>query len=98
MGVKLYFCIILRATRLSSKLLEQGYAMERLKSSLKKFYGRYGDLIKQYEVPLSFCSSSKYNDNPPPFRIYTNRDLFTELDLFWLMRSFHRTFATGVAC
>ena len=24
-----------------------------LKSSLKKFNGRYGDLIKQYEVPLS---------------------------------------------
>ena len=26
---------------------------ERLKSSLMKFYGRYGDLIKYYEVPLS---------------------------------------------
>ena len=26
---------------------------ERLKSSLRKFYGRYGDLTKQYEVPLS---------------------------------------------
>ena len=41
-----YGCFILRATRLSNKLLEQGYAMERLKSSLKKFYGRYWDLIK----------------------------------------------------
>ena len=39
--------------RLSNKLLEQGYVKERLKSSLRKFYGRYGDLIKQYEVPLS---------------------------------------------
>ena len=27
--------------------------MERLKSSLRKFYGRYGDLIKHYEVSLS---------------------------------------------
>ena len=27
--------------------------VERLKSSLKKFYGRYGDLIKHYEVSLS---------------------------------------------
>ena len=44
-----YWCFILRATRLSYKLLEQGYVKERLKSSLKKFYGRYGDLIKQYE-------------------------------------------------
>ena len=43
-------CFILRATRLSNKLLEQGYVKERLKSSLRKFYGRYGDLIKQYEV------------------------------------------------
>ena len=31
----------------------QGYVMERLKSSLRKFYGRYGDLIKDYEVSLS---------------------------------------------
>ena len=48
-----YECFILRATRLSSKLLGQGYVMERLKSSLRKFYGRYGDLIKHYEVSLS---------------------------------------------
>ena len=27
--------------------------MERLKSSFRKFYGRYGDLIQQYEVSLS---------------------------------------------
>ena len=46
-----YECFILRATRLSNKLLEQGYVKERLKSSLKKFYGRYVDLIKQYEFP-----------------------------------------------
>ena len=45
-----YECFIIRAARLSSKLLEQGYVMEGLKSSLRKFYGRYGDLIKHYEV------------------------------------------------
>ena len=44
---------ILRATRISNKLIQQGYVKERLKSSLNKFYGWYGDLIKQYEVPLS---------------------------------------------
>ena len=49
----LYGCFILSATRLSNKLLEQGYAKECLKSSLRKFFGRYGDLIKQYEVSLS---------------------------------------------
>ena len=48
-----YECFILRVVRLSSKLLRQGYVMERLKSSLRKFYGRYGDLIKHYEVSLS---------------------------------------------
>ena len=48
-----YVCFILRAMRLSNKLIGQGYVKERLRSSLRKFYGRYGDLIKQYEVPLS---------------------------------------------
>ena len=48
-----YECFILRARRLSSKLLKQGYLVERLKSSFRKFCGRYGDLIKQYEVTLS---------------------------------------------
>ena len=48
-----YEYFILRAERLSSKLLGQGYVMERLKSSLRTLYGRYGDLIKHYEVPLS---------------------------------------------
>ena len=46
-----YECFILRAARLSSKLLGHEYVRKRLKSSLRKFYGRYGDLIKQYEVP-----------------------------------------------
>ena len=44
---------IQRAVRLSSKPLGQGYVKERLRSSLRKFYGRYGDLIKHYEVALS---------------------------------------------
>ena len=48
-----YECYILRAARLSSKLIGQGYVMECLKSSLRKLYARYGDLIKHYEVSLS---------------------------------------------
>ena len=48
-----YECFILRAARLSSNLLGQGYFMERLKSSLRNFCGRYGNLIKHYEVSLS---------------------------------------------
>ena len=48
-----YECFILSSMRLSNKLLGQGYVKERLKSSLRKFYGHYGDLTKQYDVPLS---------------------------------------------
>ena len=48
-----YGCFIQRATLLSSKLIGQGYVIEHLKSSFRKFYGRYGDLIKYYEVSLS---------------------------------------------
>ena len=55
-----YECFILRAMRLSSKLLKQGFLVERLKSSFRKFYGRYGDLIQQYEVTLS--RNSMLND------------------------------------
>ena len=51
----LYECFILRATRFSNKFLEQGCINERLKSSLKKFYGRYGDLIKQTKFLSHGC-------------------------------------------
>ena len=44
--------VILRATQLSNKLLEQEHVTERLKSSLKKVCGRYGDLSNQYDGPL----------------------------------------------
>ena len=75
-----YGCLILRATQLSNKLLEQEYIMERLKLSLRKFYGRYGDLIKQYEVSLSqmlkdICDLTIYNDNPLLIRRFTELDL-----------------------
>ena len=81
-----YGCFILRATRLSNKLLEQGYVMERLKSSLRKFYGRYGDLIKQYEVSLSKMLNDilwpdriQWQPPPPPPPLLIR--LCTELDL-----------------
>ena len=43
----------IRDTPHFQKLLTQGNNIEYLKSSFKKFYGRYGDLNKQYEVSLS---------------------------------------------
>ena len=81
-----YGCFIRMATWLSNKLLEQGYVKERFKSSLKKFYGRYGDLVKQYEVPLT---NAKWNSVAWPNTMTTLhrpvfipiRDLFTEFEL-----------------
>ncbi|KAK3095997.1 hypothetical protein FSP39_021826 [Pinctada imbricata] len=48
-----YMASVLRARRLSDKLLSQGYVCDRLTSSLRKFYGRYGELVIHYVVPLS---------------------------------------------
>ena len=74
------------AMRLSNKLLGQGYAKERLKSSLGKFYGRHGYLTKQYEVPLSRMLHDILEDNHiqwhlPLMRHYTHFLPFTDLDL-----------------
>ena len=52
-GYSSYECFVLRAMRLSSKLLKQWYLVERLKSSFRKFYCRYEHLIQHFEVSLS---------------------------------------------
>ena len=73
-----YECFILRAARLSSKLLGQGYVMERLKSSLRKFYGRYGDLSHQTlcSLPLPNVTWHSGTDHiqwhPQLMRYYTS--------------------------
>ena len=97
-----YECFILSARRLYIKLLKQGYLAERLKSSFRKFYGRYGDLIQQYEVSLSRMLNDilildqqwlpNQSDFPPiPWPLYRA----------WpspIMSGFHGAFVTGVAC
>ena len=93
---------ILRARRLSSKLLKQGYLAERLKSSFRKFYGRYGDLIQQYEVSLS----REFNDILILDQQWLpNQSDFPPISWPWyrtwpspIMRGFHGAFATEVAC
>ena len=98
------FCLILRATRLSNKLLQQGYAKELLRSSLRKFYGRYGDLIKQYEVPLSWILNDILWPGNIQWQPTTDQTLYQAVTLlpnstYRILRGFHyRTFATGVAC
>ena len=96
-----YDCFILRARRLSSKLLKQGYLAERLKSSFRKFYGRYGDLIQQYEVSLSRVLNDMLildQQSLPNQSDFTpiSRPLYRA----WpspIMSGFHETFAMGVA-
>ena len=97
-----YECFILRARRLSSKLLKQGYLAERLKSSFRKFYGRYGDLIQQYEVFLSrMLNDILILDQ----QWLPNQSDFPRISWHWyrawlspIMSGFHGAFATGVAC
>ena len=109
MACSSYECFILRLVRLSNKLLGQGYVKERLESSLRKFYGRYGDLTKQYEAPLSRMLHDILEDDhiqwhPPLMRHYTNFDplliwtLLPKLTFYIIVWGLHRTFATGAAC
>ena len=72
-----YECFILRAVWIFNKLLGLGYVKERLKSYLRTFYVQYGDLTKQYEVPLSWMLQGILDDDhiqwhPPLIRHYTN--------------------------
>ena len=97
-----YECFILRARRLSSKLLKQGYLAKRLKSSFRKFYGRYGDLIQQYEVSLSrMLHDILILDQ----QWLPNQSDFPPISWPWyrawpspILSGFHGAFATGVAC
>ena len=69
--------------------------MECLTSSLKKFYGRYGDAIKHYEVSLSqmtfwdmtiYSDTLKGSDITPICECITELDFNTDFDLiteFW---------------
>ena len=98
-----YECFILRASRLSSKQIKLGYLLERLKSSFRKFYGRYWDLIQQYEVSFS----RMLNDiltldllywHPNQSDIPQFHDLDTDLYLHRMSSGFYGAYATGVAC
>ena len=93
-----YECFIVMAVRLSSKLLGQGYVMERLKSSHRKSYCRYRDLIKHYAVSLSLMSHEilghdhiqwqpqlirYYTSLRPYYRTSTLLPILTLLPKFW---------------
>jgi hypothetical protein len=42
-----------RGTLLTKKLMLQGYNESSLKSSFRKFYSRYNDLVSDYKLPLA---------------------------------------------
>ena len=89
-----YECFILRAARLSSKLLGQGYVIERLKSSLRKFYGRYGISSNIMNVPkcyMTFWDMTIYNDTLNWSDITPICELISELDFITDFGGFHRT-------
>ena len=39
----------------------QGYNESRLKSSFRKFYGRYNDLVSDYKLSLSHMSTDLFH-------------------------------------
>ena len=42
-----------RGRLLTKELIEQGYMLEKLKIYFRRFYGRYNNLVKHYNTPLS---------------------------------------------
>ena len=49
----IYSDFIDRARLLTKKLLNQGYVVPKLQSSLLKFYGRHRDLVDRYDKTVS---------------------------------------------
>ena len=80
-----------------------------LKSFLRKFYCRNGDLTKQYEIPLSRMLHTILDDDhiqwhPPLISHYTSLwplliwTLLPNLTFNLIVQGIHRTYATGAAC
>ena len=93
--------------RLSDKLLGQGHVKERLKSSLMKFYGRYGDLIKKnmkpslpnvtwHSVGCPYAVTPSIDKTLQQFvTLLPNWTLLPNLHFYPIARGFHGTFVTG---
>ena len=50
-----YEHFIYRGKLITDKLLKQEYQLSRLKSTFRKFYGRYNDLVCDYSISLNKC-------------------------------------------
>ena len=74
-----YEGFILRAARVASKLRGQGYVRERLKSSIRKFYGRYWSHLTLLSVPLllnNILGHDRIQWHPQLIRHYNNLRTF----------------------
>ena len=52
-----------RGKLLTSKLMKQEYQQSRLKSSFRKFYGRYNDLVSKYNLSLNEMLTDVFHTN-----------------------------------
>ena len=50
---------------LTTKLLNQGYQKSKLEATLKKFYGRYHNLVNPYNVAVSRIVSDVFATDAP---------------------------------
>ena len=98
--------------QISNNLLGQGYVKERLKLSKRKFYGRYGNLINQYEAPLSRMLHEIRENNIMQWYTPIDKTLHQFMNLFhlywtgpyyriWLYSivwGFYKAFVMDVTC
>ena len=52
-----------RGNLLTDKLLLQGFQQSRLKAAFRKFYGRYNNLVYQYDLSLSQMLSDVFHSH-----------------------------------
>jgi hypothetical protein len=50
-----------RELLLTRKLLNQGFLLVKLKSSLRKFYGRHHDLVDRYGISVSQMTTDMFH-------------------------------------
>jgi hypothetical protein len=50
-----------RGLQLTSKVLNQEFRLAKLKSSLRRFYGRHYDLINRYGIPVSQITTDMFH-------------------------------------
>ena len=55
---------------LTGKLLNQGFLLVKLNSSLRKFYGRHHDLIDRYGISVSQMATDMFHWSTGPFLVH----------------------------